>query len=193
MDDREIGRVIYLSLLGAAVLAGVLAAYRGRLGSGLRDALTWGLIFVGLIAAYGLKDDVARALNPPAASLLPDGGIELRRAADGHFHLNAEVNGIAVEFLVDTGATQIVLTARDAERVGIDLEGLVYTSRSMTANGPVSNAPVRLERLEAAGAPMTNVRAVVAGGDLFQSLLGMAYLERFRRISVEGDRMILTP
>ncbi|MEM1316036.1 MAG: TIGR02281 family clan AA aspartic protease [Pseudomonadota bacterium] len=193
MQDLEIGRLIYLTLLGAAILAGVLAAYRGRMGAGLRDALTWGLIFVGLIAAYGLKDDVSRALNPQAASLLPEGGVALRRAADGHFHMEAEVNGVPVTFLVDTGATQIVLTRRDAERAGIDPERLAYTSRSMTANGPVSNAPVRLETLEAAGVPMSNVRAVVAGGDLFQSLLGMDFLERFRRISVEGDRLILTP
>ena len=193
MHDFEIARLIYLSLLGAAILAGVLAAYRGRMGAGLRDALTWGLIFVGLIAAYGLKDDVARALNPQAAALLPDGGIELRRAADGHFHLKAEVNGVPVEFLVDTGASQIVLTRADARRAGIDPEDLAYTSRSFTANGPVTNAPVRLERLEAAGVPLSNVRAVVSGGDLFQSLLGMDYLDRFSRISVEGDRLVLTP
>jgi len=193
MDDFELSRLLYLSLLGAAVAAGVFAAYRGRLAAGVRDALTWGLIFVGLIAAYGLRDDISRALNPSAPIALPGGALELRRAEDGHFHLEAEVNGETVRFLVDTGATVTVLTREDARRVGLDPARLSFTGRAATANGAVATAPVRLDRLELGEFSFRAVPAHVNGGELFQSLLGMDLIGRFARVSLEGDRLTLTP
>ncbi|MEO0683322.1 MAG: TIGR02281 family clan AA aspartic protease, partial [Pseudomonadota bacterium] len=193
MDDFELSRLVYLTILGAAVMSGVFAAYRGRLSTGLRDALTWGLIFVALMIGFGMKDDLIRALNPAAPIALSDGSLELRRETDGHFHIDAEVNGAAVRFLVDTGATSTVLTRDDARRVGLDPARLAFTGRASTANGVVATAPVRLARLEIAGQELREVRANVNGGDLFQSLLGMDLISRFSRVTLEGDRLILTP
>ena len=193
METEGLARFAYLALIGAAVIAGVFAAYRGRLGSGLRDGLVWGLIILGLVAAYGLKDDIRSALLPHQAVQTAGESLVLRRGRDGHFHLTAEVNGAQVRFLVDTGASDVVLTRDDAVRAGLDPARLDFTRRAMTANGPVMTAPVRLDRVAVGELEARDVPAVVGGGGLFQSLLGMSYLDGFRRISVEGDRMILTP
>ena len=108
----------------------------------------------------------------------------LRRGRDGHFHLTAQVNGAPVRFLVDTGASDVVLTRDDAVRVGLDPARLDFTRRAMTANGPVMTAPVRLDRVAVGELEARTVPAVVGGGELFQSLLGMSYLDGFRRIAV---------
>jgi aspartyl protease family protein len=194
MTEDALLRLVYLSVLGAAIVAGVFAAYRGRMATGIQHALVWVLIILGLVAVYGLREDLMAALLPGMAVERQEGdALVLRRASDGHFHLRAEVNGAPVEFLVDTGASDLVLSRRDAERAGLDLESLNYTQRAMTANGPVAIAPIRLERVEVAGIAAQDVPAVVGSEGLFGSLMGMSYLDRWSRVTVEGDRMILEP
>lgn len=193
MDSDSLARLAYLALLGAAVAGALFAMYRGRLSKGMRDAAIWGLIFLGFVAAYGLKDEIGGALRPSQAVMTDQGSVMLRRGEDGHFHLSAEVNGAPVTFLVDTGASDVVLTPEAARRVGIDPEGLDYSRVAQTANGLARLAPVRLERLEFGGIEARDVPASVSEGGLFTPLLGMSYLNRFSRVSVEGDRMYLTP
>ena len=113
--------------------------------------------------------------------------IELRRASDGHFHATLEVNGRPVRFMVDTGATDIVLSRRDAERVGVDPARLSYLGMP----GPPT-APWRPPRSgwgwsRFGDVTDTDVRASVSGGTLDVSLLGMAYLDRFASIEITGD------
>lgn len=193
LSSDSVPRLVYLALLGVAVLAGVGAAYRGRRSSGLRDALVWGLIFLGFVAAYGLRDDISGALSPRTAVVSEAGELFLRRGADGHFHAAAQVNGVEISFLVDTGASGVVLNAADARRAGFAPEALSFTGRARTANGDVRLAPVRLDQVSLGPVEARRVRASVSEGELFSSLLGMSFLNRFARVTVEGDRMILTP
>jgi aspartyl protease family protein len=119
--------------------------------------------------------------------------IVLRRARDGHFHAEVGVNGHPVRFIVDTGATEIVLSRDDAAAAGIDTGALLYIGRARTANGIVRTAPVRLESLALGGRVDTGIRATVSEGDMGVSLLGMTYLERFSRIEIAGGEMRLIP
>lgn len=187
------GRLVYLALLLGVVLSGVITVYRGRLGTGIRDALLWGLIFLGFIAAYGMREDLAAALSPTQERLSSAGEIVVPRSPDGHFRVKARVNDAEVVFLVDTGASGVVLTGEDAARAGFDPAGLAFTSRAMTANGDVRLAPIRVERLKLGPVEADRFRASVSEGQLFSSLLGMDFLRRFSRVTVEGDRMVLTP
>nr|WP_290428503.1 TIGR02281 family clan AA aspartic protease [Defluviimonas salinarum] len=173
-----------------AVIAGYfLLANRRQLGKVAQQAAIWGLIFLGAIAVAGLWDDIRRSARPAEAVIRGD-SIEVPAAADGHFYLMAEVNGVTVRFVVDTGATDIVLTQRDAARAGLDPEGLNYFGTAMTANGRVATAPVRLDTLALGGVSDANVPAVVNGGELDTSLLGMSYLGR-HEVTFSRDRMIL--
>ena len=125
--------------------------------------------------------------------LVLDGGgrIEVPRAFDGHYYLSARVNGAVIDFVVDTGATDIVLTRDDAERAGIPLGSLAFTGQARTANGVVRTAPVRLNEVRMGDLADQDVRAVVNDGEMEQSLLGMSYLNRFSRIEISGDRLVL--
>lgn len=189
-DPDGIARIAYLALLGMVLIGGLFAAYRGRMGRALRDAAIWLLIILGFVTLYGFKDTLLGELRPSAA-VLTDEGIQLRRGSDGHFHATLEINGAPVRFIVDTGASSVVLTREDARRVGLDPGRLDYTRIANTANGTVRGAPVTLDEVRFGGTVERNLRAVVNGGDLFSSLLGMDYLDRFRRITVEGDTLTL--
>ena len=96
-------------------------------------------------------------------------------------------------FVVDTGATEIVLSRADAKRAGIAMDDLLFFGRANTANGVVETAPVRLDRLSLGDQEARNIRAFVNGGEMEGSLLGMAYLNRFSRIEISGNELRLIP
>lgn len=192
MSGDTIAQLAYLVLLGAAIAGWFFAVNRESRGKVTQQAIVWVLIFLGVIAAVGLWSDIRRDVMPSRA-LLSDGRIEVPVARDGHYHLTLQVNGMPIDFVVDTGASQIVLTRADADRVGIDTDSLAYVGRALTANGPVGTANVWLDEVRMGGWSDQGVRAVVNEGELFQSLLGMEYLSRMARIEIVGGRLILTP
>jgi len=191
LDPDSVARVVYLGLLLVFVGGFFLVGRRHRFGRSMRDLAIWVLIFAMVVIAYGFRDVLRDELLPAAMVSRPDGAIELRRASDGHFHLEALVNGVPVTFLVDTGASDLVLSLADAARVGIAPGDLAFVGRARTANGVVATAPVRLGRVEFAGFSDSSVPASVGGGALDVSLLGMSYLDRFATIEITGDRMTL--
>lgn len=193
-DDPDAwARLFYLVLLLLGMLGFFASGAGPWLGALLRQVLIWVLIFAMAILAYAFRDTLRGALFPGAAVEVSTGVTELRRAADGHFHATLEVEGTPVRFIVDTGASEIVLSHADAERVGVDLAGLAYTGRALTANGPVATARIRLGEVAFGGVVERGVPAsVTEGGGLDASLLGMSYLDRFARIEIEGDRMRLS-
>lgn len=163
---------------------------RVSLSKNLQFAAIWGFIFIGAVAVIGLWEDVQRRTSPQQSSA-GSGQIEVPRARDGHYYLTLTINNVPVDFVVDTGATQVVLTGEDARRVGFDPDNLVYLGSAQTANGTVRIAQVTLDHVQLEDITDRNLRASVNGGDLFESLLGMDYLNRFSRIEITGGRMIL--
>jgi aspartyl protease family protein len=106
-----------------------------------------------------------------------DGGrIEIVRSADGHYHWPALVNGRAVEFLVDTGATSTALPAALAEELGLVLSGSVP---SMTAGGAVTGRRAMVDLALDGGVRADRLRVVVLPA-LASPLLGMDVLGRLR-------------
>jgi len=192
MSGNDYGRVIYLVLLTGAIVGFFLMQNRRNLGKLAQQAAVWGLIFLGAIAAIGLWSDIRSTVMPRQAVFGDRGRIEVPRAPDGHFYLTAKLNGTPVRFIVDTGASQLVLSRRDAARIGIDPANLQFTGMAGTANGRVRTAPIRIAKLEIGPISDRNVRASVNGGDLNSSLLGMGYLQRFSKFEITGDTLILT-
>ena len=191
MSEFDYARLFYLVLLGSAVVLWFFAQNRASAGKITQQVLVWALIFMGVIAAVGLWGDIRQTVRPGQAVLAEAGRIEVPRAPDGHYYLTAEVNGAPVAFVIDTGASQIVLSERDAHRAGIDTESLVYIGRAFTANGEVRTAPVRLDSIAVGPIRDTGVRAVVNEGDLDRSLLGMDYLQRFSSVEITGGKLVL--
>ena len=121
-----------------------------------------------------------------------EGRIEIPRSNDGHYYATLSVNGAEVNFVVDTGATDVVLTQAAARRAGQDPANLPYFGRALTANGEVRIAPVRLEEVALGDYVDTNVRASVNEVEMGQSLLAMSYLHLFDQITITGSKLILT-
>src|SRR4051812_6773121 len=113
---------------------------------------------------------------------------EIARAPDGHFYLDAQVNGAQVHFLVDTGASMVALTAADAQRAGIALPTERATAQG--AGGAVEIIPVTIDRVAAGPLEARNVDGAVAR-DLPISLLGQSFLSRVGTVQISSDRMIL--
>ncbi len=110
------------------------------------------------------------------------GVIELRRGADGHFHWPGRVNGVAVEFLVDTGATRTALPQAVAELAGLVREGRV---RSSTAGGTVQGWTGRAD-LQLQGGVRAQRLTITVLPSLDAPLLGMDMLSRLRFSQTDG-------
>ena len=189
MSD-ELARFAYLGLLIVAIGGYLVVEFRRDAGATSRGVLAWGLIFVAMIGAAGLWQDIRRDVLPQQ-QVTGAGRIEVPIGTDGHFHLTAEVNGVPIRFVVDTGASSLALRRRDAARVGLDPDRLAYASQARTANGIVPTATVRLEEVRIGDIADSGVAAVVIDGAIDQSLMGMDYLRRFARVGFEGDTLIL--
>lgn len=189
MDGDRIAQLIYLGLLLAALGGWVAVEYRKRMGMALRTALAWGMIFLGVMAGYGLWSDISRDMV--ARQTIGEGGeIQIPRSPDGHYYVTLEINGEKMRFMADTGATNIVLSTDDARRLGIEPESLLFLEEAMTANGTVRTARVRLPEVRLGPFRDEDVAAYVSEGDMDLSLLGMDYLGQYH-VELSRDRMIL--
>jgi len=117
------------------------------------------------------------------------GTVTLDRNSDGHFYAEVQINGMPVEFLIDTGASGIALTREDAQRAGVPL-GYASEVVGEGASGEVRGQYVTLDRVTLGPKEVTRADAVVLeGGGM--SLLGQSFLSQFGSVSIEGDRMVL--
>ena len=115
--------------------------------------------------------------------------VELRRNAYGHYVATGAINGRPVEFLVDTGATNVAISEELAEKLGLEKRGGTF---SHTANGVVAVWQTRLDRVSLGVIEMRNVRATILP-DLKppdQVLLGMSFLKKLEIIQ-KGDTLTL--
>ena len=190
MTGDIISQVLYLSVFGVLIAVGLWARSRKNLSQTAQHAAIWALIFIAAISVFGLWSDLERHLG-----VYSDDGhnrVTIPVSRNGHYNLRLSINSVSVDFVVDTGATDIVLSQSDAKRIGIDLDSLAFTGRASTANGVVETARITLDTIEIANIVDRDVRAVVNKGELFGSLLGMGYLQRWGRIEIENGILSLT-
>ena len=125
-----------------------------------------------------------------AAGAGGSGQVTLMADSRGHFISTGAINGMAVRFLVDTGASSVALSVSEAKRLGINyLAGA--QGRVSTANGIVPAYRVKLDNVRVGDITLNNVDAVVVdGGGLSVALLGMSFLNR-TAMKRDGDTMTL--
>jgi aspartyl protease family protein len=110
----------------------------------------------------------------------------------GHFRVSARVDGRPLDFLVDTGASIIALTERDAAMLGIRPAERDYVGMVRTANGVVRVARIELGTVEVDDLLLHNVAAVVLPlGALSENLLGLSFLSRLRRYEYADGKLVL--
>ena len=191
MEENDFASLIYLSVLAAVILGSVLATRRGELGRVFRQAGVWLLIFVGVVALVTSWQDIRQSGQSMSFQKSENGSIIIPKEVDGHYHLTLTINDRDIDFLVDTGASDVVLTRQDAARVGFDPDRLDYWGTANTANGTVRLATVRLGTVRLGDILDENIRASVNHAPMEKSLLGMRYLSRFNVIEITKHQMIL--
>jgi len=182
-----------------------ISHYRGRLTGAARDLAIWLGLALVLVTGYTFREEAGFVTSRVAGELLPPGrpvtissdtegnhAVRLRKRSDGHFAARARVNGANISLLVDTGATTVMLTSRDARTVGLNLSNLRYTTEIQTANGRTKAAAVRLGAVEVGSIVVRNVEALVAQpGTLRESLLGMSFLRQLKSYEFSGEFLTL--
>jgi aspartyl protease family protein len=174
--------------------------------------LSWALRYLAVAVAVGCgfallqgpggdrldQASSARAAKPSiaprarsATSAAGPGDYVVDAGAGGHFVIDAEVNGVPISFLVDTGASDVVLTQDDAEALGFQPRSLDFSQRYHTANGIVRAAPVTLRELRIGQFSLYELAAAVNEAPLGISLLGMSFLERLAGYEVDDGRLFL--
>jgi len=113
------------------------------------------------------------------------------RRQDGHFYLDALVEGRKTTFLVDTGASNVILTAKDAARLGVLPPKQAYTHRFQTANGASYAAKMILKNVRIGPKDFVNVEAYVLPDELEVSLLGQSLLRQFKSVKIANETLEL--
>jgi aspartyl protease family protein len=173
----------------------------------LREALLWAATAVAALTLIYFYHDLSALLRAPSfsgqdgfggrpavAALATGFDREVRIGADasGHFMLEAAIDDRPVTMMADTGATLVVLSFEDAERLGLSPRSLDFSGRARTANGVAKVAPITLARLRVDDITLRDVPAVVAEpGALGVNLLGMSFLGRLKRFEMQRGELLL--
>ncbi len=198
--DTPLGNPYLIQTLGFLALAssGILFIREINLKQTIRNILIWlavgGVLIIGFSFQNELKDLGLRlrsTLIPGSPVQTGDREITLSEGENGHFHVYATINGTRIRFLVDTGASDIVLDPEDARRVGIDMSSLTFDRPFGSANGVGYGASLTVAELSVGPIHFSNVRVSVNRAPMGTSLLGMTFLKRLKSYSFENGKLIL--
>jgi aspartyl protease family protein len=193
-NDLMLGGV-YL-LMAVMLLAGSLMARREPAAKLVTMALAWVAIFAGGFVLFTFRDNlgwVAQRLKAEAVGTPVQQGQETRipMAIDGHFWVEARLNGQNVKFLVDSGATTTTIDRDTAKAAGIEISSK-RDQYVRTGNGIIRVASGRAGELTVGSITRSNVAVEIADNDDL-NVLGMNYLSSLSRWSVEGRWLVMVP
>lgn len=193
-NDTMLGG-LYL-LMAAMLVLGSLMARREPLAKMLTVALAWIAIFAGGFILFTFRDNfgwVAQRLKAEAVGTPVEQGKETRipMAIDGHFWVDAKVNGKDVKFLVDSGATMTTLDRETAAAAGVPVSERA-DQYVRTGNGIIRVSSGRVADFEIGTIKRSDVGVQVANSDDL-NVLGMNYLSSLSRWGVEGRWLVLVP
>jgi|HubBroStandDraft_6_1064221.scaffolds.fasta_scaffold878255_2 aspartyl protease family protein len=170
----------------------------------MRQVIIFAVVLLGLgVYAARYADQAVKNAAPPATTALASAqepsqpnayrsSVVIPAGPNGHFVVDARVDGRRMDFMLDTGASMVVLRSRDAAALGIHPVPRDLTVEVKTANGTTRAAPVQLGMVEISGLTLRNVAALVSPDDaLNQNLLGLSFLSRLRRFEFSNGRMVL--
>jgi aspartyl protease family protein len=174
----------------------------------------WYLAFIVVVAAFssvfgGMQSPSQPGSRPSAVSDIPesepetppasfaslsadasDGSVRIERSANGHFYADVQINGAAVNLLVDTGASGIALSREDARTAGLATSIGMPNVIGRGADGDVRGEFVTLDSVSLGGKTVAGMGAMVLNSGE-QSLLGQTFLSKFESVEIRGDTMVL--
>ena len=182
----------------ALVSSSLLFVRQVKVKETVRNILMWLGVGAVLVLGFSYQEELMTLGRRLRADLIP--GTQLQTSANemvisasdgGGFHANGAVNGTPVRFLVDTGASSIMLTPSDARRLGIDTGSLVFNRAYETANGIGYGASTVVDELTVGHIRLTNVPVSINQAPMRSSLLGMTFLNRMKSFNISGRKLVL--
>ncbi len=163
----------------------------------IKYAIVWLAIIISVATVYGLRNDILNSkfiavFLPHKGYTTKDGSVEFRQSSNGHFYIQAEINQHNITFLLDTGATDIVLSLKDAQKIGINLKEIKNFKTYQTANGIIQAGSVEVSEIKVGSFSVKNMRVSVNTHHMSSSLLGMSFLKHFD-FTIKDDRLIIYP
>ena len=197
-SDLDTIQFISLAAFAVLIMSGLIFRRRAGFGEVSRSIAIWTGVAATLVLAYAYQDElwsiytrVRSEFAPSYPAIVGDHTMVLTASSDGGFFVMGSVNGLPVRFLVDTGASDIVLSPSDAKRLGVDVTTLQFTRQYETANGVGRGAPYTIERLTVGPVAMTVVPASINATPMESSLLGMTFLKHLEGFEVRGRKLYL--
>ena len=167
----------------------ILAAFVLAVGGYLARYADHAVVHPAAQAAAAVAPGPAYEPRPPVTS---GRSLILEGDRQGHFKTEARIDGRFIDFLVDTGASLVILRDSDAARVGIRPLPRDYTAVVSTANGKIKAAPAQITRIEVGGISVYDVPALVLPDEaLSTNLLGTSFLSRLKRYEYASGRLVL--
>lgn len=182
----------------ALVSSSLLFVRQFKIKETVRNILLWVGVAGVLLIGFSFQEELFALGRRLRAELIP--GYPTQTAANemvitanegGGFHVYGAVNGVPIRFLVDTGASSIVLSPADAKKLGIDLTALNFNRAYETANGIGYGASTIVDELTIGHIHLTRVPVSINGAPMSSSLLGMTFLNRMKSFSITGRKLVL--
>jgi len=191
-NDLMLGGVYIL--MAIMLVLGTLMARREPLAKMLTMALAWIVIFAAGFVLFTFRDDfgyLAQRLKAEAIGSPVSDGRETRipMAIDGHFWVNAKLNGRDVKFLVDSGATMTTIDRKTANAAGVPVSPRA-DEYVRTGNGIIRVSSGRAAEISVGGIVRRDVGLQIAENDDL-NVLGMNYLSSLSRWGVQGRWLVL--
>ena len=197
LNEASAPNAIFLLLCLFLVVTGLVARPLS-LGKTVKMAAAWVSIFAVVFAVFTMRSDLLTLgsrlkdeLSGRTPAVAGEGGsVVLTQRDDGHFYVDAQVNGTAARFLIDSGATKTTIDRALAERAGIEADRRIDIVD--TANGTVTMHKGRAARFEV-GAIVRQNLPISVSDQAGLNVIGMNFLSTLRGWRVDGDRLILQP
>jgi aspartyl protease family protein len=198
--DSPLGDPGVVQTLGFLVLvsSSLLFVREFNLKQSARNILLWLAVGLVLVLGFSFQNELGDLALRLRGALMPSYAVQtgeremtLSEGEDGHYHVYGTINGVKILFLIDTGATDIVLDPADARRIGLKLEDLNFNRPFGSANGIGHGAGVEVDELVIGPIRFAHVPMSVNGARMGSSLLGMAFLKRLKSYSFSGGKLTL--
>lgn len=197
-EDQNINLVF---AIGALVLV-ASALFSRRIGFGeiVRSVLGWVAIFAVFIVIFSYQHELTGVWNRVTGELtgsneqqVVGSTLKIRQSPDGHYWADAEVNGMPVRFLIDSGATTTAMALETAQAANVDINEGGFPTYLSTANGTVEAQRGMIATLKVGPMRAVDLPVVVAEAFGDSNVLGMNFLSQMKSWRVEGREMILEP
>ena len=196
--SQEWSNIIYVIILIVLLIMG-FSSKELPLKKFFEYAGLWIIIALVALVSYSYRFEFFEAKDRVLSDLFPSKAINknhqqltINVSQDGHYYLNVKIKNFPVRFMIDTGASEVVIDKNLAIKLGYDLKNINYNKVFQTANGEAYGASIYFDEVDVSGIKFYNIQGSITDSRLATPLLGMTFLQKFYKYEFYRDKLILT-